>query len=317
MVIYSISYSSDKTLSRCEQQFTYKYTEGLKPKRKALALFKGDWLHEIFKAHYQGEGWVRKFNQLVKERWDPLFDEEKEYYGEDFPESVKELVGLHMEFYEKLDKKWKIVRCEEKMSVPTKFGFPINFIIDLIVKEGKYTILVERKSHKNIPDARVRLFNVQPHSYCYLLQKAQGIKIDQILWDYLKTEPVTAPKVNKDGTLSSRQIETDQLTVRKVLKAHNIPEKDYKDLLKSLPKSLSLERYRATPNLKVGEIFIRDWVERRMRFEKRKRITRRFVKDCGWDCDFYELCMMDMEGKRDRNIYIKKHFDKRGEDNGN
>jgi PD-(D/E)XK nuclease superfamily len=317
MDIYSVSYSSDKSLSRCEQQYSYKYQEGLRPKRKASPLFRGDWIHEIFKAHYRGEDWSKKFNQLIKEKWDPLFDEEKEYYGEDFPQSVRELIELHMEFYSKLDKKWKIVKCEEKISVPTKFGFPINFIVDLIVKEGKYNILVERKSHKKIPDAKVRLFNVQPHSYCYLLQKTQGIKIDQILWDYLRTEPVTAPQVKKNGELSERSIDTDQMTVRKVLKAHKIPEKQYSDLLKSLPKSISLERYRATPNIKVGEVFVRDWIERVLRFKNHKRITRRFVKDCGWDCDFYELCMLDMEKKRDRGIYIKKHFNKRGENGSN
>lgn len=313
MDIFSVSYSSDKSLSRCEQQWAYKYQEGLKPKIKGTPLFMGDWIHRLLKAHYLKEGWEKAFIKLKKKLWTPLFDEEKEYYGEDFPDRVKGLISHYVETYAKQDAKWKIIKVEEKVSLPTKFGFPVNFIVDLIVQDGKWKLLVETKTHKNIPDAKVRIFNVQPHSYCFLLKKV-GLHVDQIVWNYLKTEPITAPQVKQDGQLSSRQIDTDKRTVRQVLKDNDLKEKDYKELLDSLPETKALERHTSTPNFKIGELFVRDWIDRARRMQKIIRPTRRFVKDCGWDCDFYNLCMSDMEGKRDRNLIIKRDFTKRGEE---
>jgi len=315
MNIFSVSYSSDKCLSRCEQQWFYKYQEGLRPKTKDIGLYKGDWLHKLLKVHHLGGDWKKAFIALKRKLWTPLFDEEKEFYGEDFLPQVRDLMEHYAEHWAEQNSKWKPILIEEKISIPTKFGFPVNFIVDMVAQTGKYKLLVETKTGKNIPDAKVRIFNVQPHSYCYLLQR-KGIKIDQIVWDYIKTEMIAAPQVRQDGRLSERQIDTDRRTVLKVLKENKIPEADYKGLLDSLPKTKTLERHISTPNLKIGELFVRDWIERARRVQKISRPTRNFNKNCSFDCDFYKhpLCLLDMEGKQDRNLFIKQHFVKRGDE---
>jgi hypothetical protein len=313
MNISSVSYSSDKSLARCERQWTYKYQEGLRPKVKGAGLFFGDFMHKILRGHYLGEDWKKIFAKLKKKLWTPLFDEEKEFYGEDFPDRVHDLAEHYFDYYAKTDAKWKIIKCEEKISLPTKFGFPVTFIADLIVQDGKWKLLVETKNNKKIPDASMRLFNVQPHSYSFLLKRI-GIKIDQIVWNYLRTEPVSAPKILQSGALSSREINTDQRTVRRVLQENKLNEADHKELLDSLPVTLSLERHTSTPNLKVGQLFVRDWIDRARRMQNVTRATRNFNKNCSFDCDFYNLCTSDMENKVDRNLIIKRDFVKRGEE---
>jgi len=149
------------------------------------------------------------------------------------------------------------------------------------------------------------------HSYAYLLRRV-GIDIKFIIWNYLRTTRVPSPTLNKDGSISKRKINTDRRTYERFLKENKIhPKGDevigVENKLESLPETLSLLRVRNSVNLKVGEMFVREWLERARRAQAITRPLRTFNRNCSWDCDYYELCQIDMLG-RDRETHIKQNF---------
>jgi hypothetical protein len=332
MLVKGVSFSSDRKLARCEQQYSYRYEEGIQPKTKKIGLFRGDLGHQLVQAHYTrpGPGWEAKFEELKKERWDKLFDEEKEDYGMDFMDSLHELMEHYTEHWADWDKNWEIVSVEKDFSIMTKAGFPVRWKADLIVDEItkvstarrikghelRNRILVEHKFKKKIPDPEERMLQPQVHSYAWLLGKVD-LKIDGILWDYIRTEPVPRPKINKDGSLSVRQINTDQRGYLRSLKEAGIEAKTPDEIkglqnkLESLPKTLSLERVRNSVNMRMGEEFVKQWVERAIRAKSAKRPLRNWTADCKFDCDYYLLCQCDMLQQTDRNLVVIKNYEKR------
>lgn len=330
MIVKGISFSSDRKLARCEQQYYYRYQEKINLKTKKIGLFRGDLGHQLVEAHYTrpGPGWRAKFEELKATRWDKLFDEEKEEYGMDFMETLSDLMEHYEDHWRDYDKDWEILHVEKDFEIKTKYGWPIRWKADLIISEKirvstarrikgheqTRNILVEHKFKKKIPDAEERILQPQVHSYAWLLGK-KGIPIDSILWDYIRTEPVPRPKINKDGNLSIRQINTDRRGYLKSLAEAGIEPKTPEEAvglqnkLETLPETLALERIRNSVNLRMGENFVRDWVERALRAEKIDRPLRNWNADCRFDCDYYLLCQCDMRGDTDRNLVILKSYE--------
>ncbi len=320
MNVSSISYSSDRKLSRCEMSYSYRYDQKLKPRIKKKGLFMGSWMHELQEAYFKKlkdkkmPDWAVKFAELKEKLWDPLFDEEKEKYEEDgfTPLIAYNLMGHYVDYWYPVDSKYEIVMVEGEFELTSKLGVPVRWKVDRLVKDGKQLILFETKNKKAIPTSEERILAGQTHGYCFLLAQKK-IKVNRIIWDYVRTEPVPRPKILKDGSLSERKINTDQRGYLLSLKEAGIhPKGDeaigIENYLKSLPETLALERVPSIPNLKVGELFVRDWLDRAKRARDITRPTRVWGKDCKWSCDYMKLCQADMLGKPDRNAIIKQDF---------
>jgi hypothetical protein len=318
--VTGISYSSDKKLVRCEQSYHYRYDEKLKPRIKSKGLYMGDVLHRLLEAHRLKKDWKKVFNKFKKEEWNKLFEEERERYAEkDFtPAIVLDLMSHYVDHWASQDSLVEPLYIEKGFELMVKLDeairVPIRFKSDFISKTGKEIILWENKNKKKIPEPDERILSPQPHAYCYLLSKLpKPIIITKIIWDYIRTTPVPAPQILKDGSLSKREINTDQRSYLRALKEAKIhPKGDevigLENHLKTLPETLTLARVTNTPNLRVGESFVRDWIDRARRARGIKRPTRNWDRSCSRMCDYQNLCMADLLGKPDRNTIIKKDF---------
>lgn len=336
MKVSGVSYSSDRKLSRCEQQYSYNYEEKLQLKRKKQGLFRGDLGHQLLQALFMNlqdktrPQWTETFASLVETRWNRLFDEEKEDYGIDFMDTLRELVEHYEDHWRSSHSKWTILHVEKEFELSTKFGFPVRWKADLVVEQEVRTSsirvirghgqkrngLVEHKLKKAIPDSEERILQPQVHSYAWLLGKV-GIPINFIVWDYIRTEPVPRPKINKDGSLSIRKITTDQRGYLKSLAEAGIVAATAEDSiglsnkLSTMAETLSLERVKNTPNFELGQNFVKDWIERARRAQATERPLRNWNYNCKFDCDFFLLCQADMVGKVDRNFVILKSYEKK------
>jgi hypothetical protein len=317
MRVTGASYSSDKKLRRCEQQYSYRYDEKLKQRIKSKGLFMGNVMHILLESYRKGEKWVEAYKQWKASEWDKLFEEEREAYLEKkfSPELVLDLMTHYVEHWTNQQARWEPLFIEKDFELTTKSGLLIRFKMDYIVKDGKLTVLVENKNKKDLPDSNERILDPQVHMYCYLASKLpKPIIIDRIIWDYIRTEPVPMPSINKDGSISKRKLETDQRTYLRFLKENKIHPKSEEERLgienhlRSLPETLTLARVMNRPNLRVGEIFVRDMVARAERAKTITRPTRNWDRTCSWMCDYKQLCEADMLGKPDRNAIIKKDF---------
>jgi hypothetical protein len=330
MRVSGVSYSSDRKLVRCDQQYSYRYDERLKPRVKKKGLYMGSWMHDLEEAYYRwlqtgdraaisfGVGSIikPKYKQLKAESWDNLFDEEREMFEEKgfTPKIAYFLMKHYIEHWFPIEKDWEILHVEQSYELPTKFGFPIRWKADLVYKEEGRICLLETKNKEKMPDSNERIAAPQPHAYAFLLNKV-GIKVEKIVWNYVRTSPIPRPQVLKRGGLSIRKIQTDKRSY--LLSCEEAGLKPNKSFLESLPETLSLMRVTNVANLKLGELFVRDWVDRAKRAREITRPTRNWNRDCKWSCDYTDLCLADMMGKTDRNHEIKKNFvqikDDRGE----
>lgn len=316
MRVPSCSFSSDKKLSRCEQQYSYRYDEQLRPKLKKSGLLRGDWLHRLYEAYYRSmlsgksaqealEAWKKAHQKTKKLLWDKIFDEEKEMYGEDFPDVIESLAEHYFDHWMGWHEQWEIIAVEEAHSVDTKFGFPIRWKTDLIVKDkedGKVW-LVETKNKKKIPGVDERILQPQGHAYCFLTQKKTGLKIGGIIWNYIRTSPVPRPKINKNGTLSKRKINTDQRSMLLSLQEADIKlEGGMEEIFNELPPTLALERIPLSVNFEIGEKWVRQWVERARRAQAIKKPLRSWLHDCKTHCDYYLLCQAELRGDVDSEL---------------
>lgn len=321
MRVSGISYSSDKKLSHCEMQYSYRYDQKLKPRVKKKGLFTGGWMHDLQEEYYR---WLqsghraaiafgakgillKKYKQLKAENWDKLFDEEKEMFEEKgfTPKVAWDLMTHYIEHYYPIEKDWEILYVEESFELPTKFGFPIRWKADLIYRDQGRVCLLETKNKEKMPDSNERIAAPQPHAYAFLSNRI-GIKIDRIVWNYVRTSPIPRPQILKRGGLSTRKIETDKRSY--LVSCEEAGIKPNQSFLESLPDTLSLMRVTNVANLKLGELFVRDWVERAKRAQKITRPTRNWTRDCKWSCDYTDLCLADMMGKTDREHEIRKNF---------
>ena len=307
-----VSFTHHKTLERCERKFSYRYEEGLKPKTKRLPLYRGSWVHQLLEALNKGKDWKKLHAKIKREQWNKLFDEEKEIYGEETPNEVFKLLSHYEDYYSK-QKKWKIWAVEKYYSITTKAGqMTVVMKVDMLINLGKDAIgLVETKTHKKLPDAKDRFLHPQAHAYAFIL-KTLKIPIQRIIFNYIRTEPVPAPALLKNGELSERKIQTDKPTFLAALKKYKLNPIKFKKRLNKLPDTVVLQRKAVSPNFKVGKYFVTQWIIRRMEYikaRKRREPTLSFNHQCTWDCEYYDLCIIDTLG-RDRNAIIKIKFDK-------
>ena len=328
MRVSGISYSSDKKLARCEMQYEYRYGQKLKARVKKKGLYMGDVVHQLLDPYRKKEDWKKKFTEWKKTSWDKLFDEEREMYEEKkmSPALVLDLFSHYVEHWSEEDAEWEPVLVEEDFELMTKLGVPVRFKADYVARHKKEGVLAlfENKNNEEIPDAEQRMLAPQVHGYCFLLSKIktkkfpQGLKIQRIVWDYIRTTPVTCPTINKDGSISKRKINTDQRTYLRFLKENKIhPKGDevigLENFLKGLPETLSVLRVVNRPNLKIGEMFVRQWIERARRAQSIQQPLRTWSRDCSWSCDYFNLCQADMLGKPDRNTIISRDFVRTGD----
>lgn len=316
MEVRSVSYSSDKTLARCEMMYHYRYERRLKPRVKKVGLYRGDWMHKLLEYYRRNHKWKSEFKRIKAKMWDNLFDEEREDYGNDFPALTAELFSHYVEYWAEEDKRYELVSLEQLFEMETKAGFPIKWKMDAIYKDldNGEMLLFENKNKKAIPDSEERLLQPQPHTYAYLYEKLTGTRISRIVWDYIRTKPVPRPKVNKNGNLSIRKVDTDQRGYLLSLSEAGIHPTDSEEWqaikahVDSLPPTLSLERVKNQVNYKLGQRFATEWIERARRAQDIKKPLLTYTKDCKWDCDYYNLCQSDMRGGRDSEMIIKKDF---------
>src|SRR5476651_661160 len=128
MRVSGVSFSSDRKLSRCEMQYSYRYDQGLKLKTKQKGLYMGDWMHQLEEAYYKGD-WHKKYGELVKTNWDKLFDEERDMYEERgfTPQVAFDLMEHYAEHWGPIEQDWEILHVEESHELMLKAGFPVRW----------------------------------------------------------------------------------------------------------------------------------------------------------------------------------------------
>jgi hypothetical protein len=274
----------------------------------------GSIIHKITQTIAEGGNW-RKILEEVKKEYNKMFDEEKEFYG-NLPEEIESIMMGYEEQYK--EEKFKYLMIEETLS-----GVPLTKHTQLKLRPDKIVIdkqglrfLWETKSGRKIPPEEFRLWDLQTIIYVWGARQI-GMKLDGILWDYIRTKPPAIPKLLKDGGLSKRQdIDTTTRTYLKAIKDNKLEVKDYQDILDKLEGNESTFYRRM--KLPIAEKTIHKILED----AKRSSLEIYYMQDypvreiSGFGCRrcFYKsLCYAELRGLD--TSFIKEHEFKKIEKN--
>ena len=306
-----ISQSTSKTWRRCKRQYYYKVIEGLETRMPALPLKRGSWMHECLQWHYMGRGWEKAHARLTKQ-FNNLLLEEREFYG-DLPAEVKRMMEAYLYRYREEEEDWEILYVEETFVIEHGDGHEFSFKPDLIVRDKalNQTIVWDHKTTKSIPSAEYRMTDLQSGLYPWGL-KIVGIDVDSFGYNYIRTKAPTIPKINQNGEISKRRIDTDFHTLASFLKEYyadewpKIPD-HWKVQLRVLKEnSTYFKRTRLKKPKAVQDRLVRELdmttEEMQAYYEMAAENpgddiwTRTMIYSCDWDCDFYELCLIELMG---------------------
>ena len=207
--MYDVSFSELKTWRTCRQLYHYKYHENLEPKLKSLALQRGGWLHQLIEAYYKGEDWREVHREKVKQ-FSNLLVEEQDYYG-DLPRDCEYL----MELYEKTYQEDKPIKVEMEFDeFPISAKVSLRGRIDLIVEDPRGVWLVEHKTTSRFPNEDERMANPQVALYVPVAEKLLGVKIEGVLWNYIRTK---IPKKKEVKLLERRYLPVNNTIINQLL----------------------------------------------------------------------------------------------------
>lgn len=277
-------------------------------------------MHECLQYHYMGRDWKNALANLTK-KFNTLLLEEREFYG-DLPGEVKRMMEAYLYLYREEDEDWEILYVEETFVIDHGDGHEFSFKPDLIVRDHalNQTIVWDHKTTKSIPSAEFRLTDLQSGLYPWGLDVV-GIHVDSFGYNYIRTKAPTVPKINKNGAISKRRIDTDYYTLASFLKDYyaegiwvsgkefkwpDIPS-HWKVQLKTLKE---YNTYFKRTRIKKPQV-VQDRLVRELDFTTEEIAAyyemaadnpgediwpRTMLLSCDWDCDFYELCLIELMG---------------------
>lgn len=297
-----ISQSQIKTMRRCQKKHDYKHNQRLSKKMKAAPLFRGTILHEMIQAKCTGKN-PYAVSQEYAAKYRKLFREQREEYGETFMEDIDRIFagwdratvgdGLKYEF------------IEERGSTELESGTELAFIVDAIaVDKNKRRWLIDRKTHKAIPEDKARASDIQLVLYFWAWNRENPKKkLDGIMWDYLRTKPPTIPEVLKNGQLTQRaNIDTDFYTYAAEVTRLQLDPKLYRETLERLRGRGSMDFFERvtlpSPSAELIKSIVDDADETASFIESfgEEAKTRNLTRNCSFDCEFYNLCQAELRG---------------------
>lgn len=334
---FRVSLSAYQTWQTCQQKYNYRYVKRIRPIVKNSAPQRGTVIHEYMDVFYSAlkdgrtvddahELGIQKLESHKLEfelaaSVSRLADqpEEAEEYAQMLVQCV-DLAERYLNMHGRVDaERYDILLVEERLRVMTAPDILSTGIVDLVLRDrihGRVAML-EHKTTKTVPRASVRLRDFQTLLYAEKLRATHGVEIDSVLWNYVRTEPPTIPRVLKNGKMSTAaNIDSTWDVYEKALLAAGLDPADYADMRASLTpreRTVYFPRYEHVI-VASSDVLLFDYVQtsttmRRAVWEWRagKSVpSRSLARSCDW-CEFYKLCEAEVMGG-DADDLIKRFF---------
>lgn len=325
----SVSQSELKSFRRCKRQYFYKVIEGLEARLTDPKLKFGSWVHDLLRAHYMGEDWRKQHDRQLKQ-FQNLFIEEREFYG-DMPQLAERMMESYLWKYRKEESEWETLYVEETFEIHFAQGDTFSFTPDLIVRDHSdngSVWVVDHKTVRSIPSGEWRLEDLQSTLYPWALSEGMDLDVKGFIFNYIRRKAPTVPHINQDGSISRARIDTDYPTLAKFLiefyevdSVNELPVK-WKKQLANLKLSTSFfKRSRiikptALINRQIEEFsysaqelesWLELWQEQKAKDDGIDPWVRTLVPSCEWDCDFHDLCMIELLGQDSKFMRRSKY----------
>lgn len=310
-----LSHSKAKTFRGCEKLFEFKYIMGLKPKKKAIQLEKGSWVHDLLMHYYDGQDWRARHKVLTK-KFMKLSPFERQDFG-DLPGECYRLVTNYIYHYRNDDKLYRTIDTEldEVLTLPN--GLKFRLIIDKIVEDRSGGIwVVDYKTGKEQLDPDFLVLDPQLARYHWGANEMGYKPLRGVIYDEIRTKAPTLPKfLEASGRLEQRKnLGCDPYTYFREVKRLDLDVTAHAKFIKHL-QSQSERWFKRTPLTKDAPLTKRVMQEltmtaREMReAERRGQFPRTTSRNCRW-CEFSNPCIIQLTGGDIRPI-VKLNYEPR------
>lgn len=305
---FRLSNSKANTYRRCPKRYEFSYVHKLERKRKAVQLYRGDWLHQLLMCHYDGEDWRERQTALTHE-FLKLFEEEREELG-DMPAETRRIFTSYLRHYREEDKGWNIVDTELEEEVELPDGSMFTFIIDSLAEESDGGLwLWDHKTVKEFMPEDFMLIDSQLARYFWAAEKIGIGPVRGVMFNEVITKPPTLPKfLEKSGRLEMRKnLVCDAYTYMAEIKRLKLDPAPHKKFVQHL-RGQSDRWFRRTPLPRDKHLTLTTMRELQMtasdmkRAERNGHFPRAPMKSCTWDCDFLDLCTTELMGGDFRSV---------------
>lgn len=337
-IVPSISHSFLEVAQRCERKKEYRYVRGYSRRVKGVKLERGTWIHELLAVYYTAIQQEEKdplsltathHETLLKRKWDPLFDEEKDDLGADFPETCWAIFKRYVDHWQNVDAAniYRILLVEKDVKVRVPWlPVPFHFKCDLVYVDRLGNVWVmDHKVVGSVPDEENRMLDTQGPRYILGLENVlmqKGIKVRGVgmIYDYIRDRLPAEPKILKSGELSKdKRIDTDVATYRAAIEANDLNLEDYTEFLEHISRNQKpfFERWPVPKSRERLEQERRDMQsEAKVHLQLKDYYPRSLDRfRCSWDCEYKDICLVELEGGDITHI-LRQDFTVRGGANG-
>ncbi len=257
----SISLSSATQYLACQQAYYYAYVRRLTRRDRSTAPELGTFLHLYLENYYRNlmqdceEGRFPNPQEAHERAIISMQVRSKElqgYYQAALAAGAEDLARELAEIPSKAQRianryfvtrgysdaqQYKVLIVEERLRVKLTPTILSTSVIDLVMQDVSTgeVYLCEHKSTQNVPDSERRIRDLQTLLYAKVLEATKKVKVDGILWNYLRTKEPTVPELLKAGGLTTRKdIDTDFDTYSEAITRANLDPSNYSDILERL-----------------------------------------------------------------------------------
>lgn len=199
--------------------------------------------------------------------------------------------------------------AEHEFNIELVGGIFVTGKLDGLSLTGeKKKCLRETKTFRNMPTDDHRWRNVQTNLYYWACERL-GIQLDRLCWDYIRSKPPSVPKINKDGKLSLKRLDTLPTALSTFAKEQKI-----KQLPSLMVKTAEANRKNyftrifTSPRPKTIAFIVKDFTETAIEIaEKHGKVKARTIeRHCEW-CEFEPLCRAELTGA-DADFIKRKEY---------
>lgn len=309
-----ISNSKIKTYRRCPNQYRYKYVLKLRPKKRAVQLERGTWLHELLMVHHDGEDWRVRHEQLTTS-FNNLWEEEREELG-DLPGECRRIMRAYLRTYRLDQERYRVVDTELDEIITLPNGLRLQIIVDIVLEDlidgGLW--IKDYKTRKTFADPQAIMMDPQLTLYYWGMEHMGYSPLRGSIVDEIRTKPPTIPELLKAGHLTRRKnIDTDVYTYMSEIRKHDFDPTDYTEILTHIATNQKDRFFRRThvpkdpPVIRTALKEAVDTAQEIQAAEKNNRFPRAFENSCLHFCDYKDLCLVELYGG-DPESMIKMNF---------
>jgi hypothetical protein len=282
--------------------------------------------------HYDGGDWRKEHKKRTKE-FNNLFLEEREYYG-DLPGMAERMMEGYLNHYKDVEKDWEVLSNEQTYIGTFDGEYEFSFKPDLIIRDHSTpkpeVWIVDHKTVKSLPSSDWRMEDLQSTLYHWAIVQNTDLNPKGFLFNYIRRKAPTVPKVNKDGSISKARIDTDYFTMASFLldyyqvdSVNKLP-KDYKVRLRNLKLD---NRFLKRSKLIKPDVLVSRQLEEFGYTVQEMEVwheiagdnalnpankdedpwVRTMIPSCEWDCEYHDLCMVELLGQDSEFIRKRKY----------